>query len=399
MPGISHRKMYPISTAELERRWSALRQQMAEKKIDVLYTFSTNEWSSGYIKWLTDRMPGNGIYFSIIFPRDEEMTVVGPGGFGGDKRLPPGGDDVLRGVKRAMSAPYFLGATFSEAYLHEATETALEEFAGATIGLVGPGMIGYTLMDYLRRGKLANARIIDATDIVDGLMVIKSDEEIAAIRRSAELQDQAFEAVLAQARPGMRDFEITTIADQVARLGGSETGLLSGASAPIGSGVQMQFRQMQNRMMNKGDQFTLLIETAGPGGFFCELGRTFLFGRATQKMKDEVNTVIEAQKLTTEMLGAGASCADVWEAHNRFLRERGRPEEDRLYAHGQGYFLVERPLIRFDERMPIRPRMNVAVHPMYRHEGNLTWMCDNFLIGDNGTERLHRTPQHIFEID
>jgi len=36
------------------------------------------------------------------------------------------------------------------------------------------------------------------------------------------------------------------------------------------------------------------------------------------------------------------------------MRSRGLPAELRLYAHGQGYDLVERPLIRADETMNLR---------------------------------------------
>jgi hypothetical protein len=46
-------------------------------------------------------------------------------------------------------------------------------------------------------------------------------------------------------------------------------------------------------------------------------------------------------------------------AHNAFLREKGWPEETRLYAHGQGYELVERPAIREDETMEIKANMNL----------------------------------------
>ena len=36
MPPVSERVVAPISDAELERRWSAVRKEMADRKIDVL---------------------------------------------------------------------------------------------------------------------------------------------------------------------------------------------------------------------------------------------------------------------------------------------------------------------------------------------------------------------------
>ena len=73
--------------------------------------------------------------------------------------------------------------------------------------------------------------------------------------------------------------------------------------------------------------------------------------------------------------------------------------ESRLYCHGQGYDMVERPLVRNDEPMTIEPNMNIVVHPTYIHAGYSNWLCDNYLIGDNGPgERLHKFPEEIIEV-
>ena len=162
-----------------------------------------------------------------------------------------------------------------------------------------------------------------------------------------------------------------------------------GASSPVGEPVMIQPRHLQNRVIREGDQFVLLVETTGPGGFFCEIGRTCVLGKATQSMKDEFAFAQEAQQFTVDMLKPGASCADVWNGYNEFMRKNGRPKENRLYCHGQGYHLVERPLVRFDETMRLAARMNIAVHPMYHSKDTYTWLCDNFLIGEHGAERLH----------
>ena len=70
-------------------------------------------------------------------------------------------------------------------------------------------------------------------------------------------------------------------------------------------------------------------------------------------------------KYNLGLLKPGAPCKDVFEAYNAFMRKNGRPEEKRLHCHGQGYDLVERPLIRSDEPMKIEKDMNIVVHPTY----------------------------------
>jgi Xaa-Pro aminopeptidase len=391
------RLISPISTAELERRWAAVRAAMDARGIDVLLMQNSNEFSGGYVKWFTDLPSGNGTMTTVVFPKDDLMTVVAPGPFGVDQEPPPG-DPVRRGVKRFLASPNFMGASYTTVLDAANTEKALEGLSGASIGLIATGSIGHALIDHLKRGKLGNAKFVDATDLVDQIMVIKSDEEIAAIRATAQLQDRAMQAAFDAIRPGMRDIEVTAVAENYTRIAGAEYGLLMGASSRVGEPVMIQPRHMQNRVIREGDQFVLLVETTGPGGFFCEIGRTCVLGKATQSMRDELAFAFEAQKFTAAMLKPGASCADVWNAYNEFMRKNGRPEEKRLYCHGQGYHLVERPLVRFDESMRLAERMNIAVHPMYHSKDTYTWLCDNFLIGENGAERLHAFPQEIVEL-
>src|SRR5262249_60650204 len=100
-------------------------------------------------------------------------------------------------------------------------------------------------------------------------MMTKVDEESAAIRAPARLRDRAMRAAFEVIRPGIRDIEVTAVAEYCTRVAGAEYGLLMGASSPIGQAVMIQPRHMQNRVIREGDQFVLLVETTGPGGFFC----------------------------------------------------------------------------------------------------------------------------------
>jgi Xaa-Pro aminopeptidase len=133
---------------------------------------------------------------------------------------------------------------------------------------------------------------------------------------------------------------------------------------------------------------------------YTELGRSCVLGaKVPQEMKDELEFCMQARKMTLDLLKPGASCKDIWDAFNAFMRKNGRPMEARLYCHGQGYDLVERPLIRNDEPMTIEKDMNIVVHPTYIHGGYLNWLCDNYLIAGNGPgDRLHQFPEEIVEV-
>jgi Xaa-Pro aminopeptidase len=399
MPALSERLNTPISTAELERRWTAVRTAMQAQRINVLLMQNNNDHMGGYVRWFTDMPAVNGYPNTIVFPRDADMTVVTQGPFGGVDELAHEGDGTWRGVRRVLATPSYSSAHYTKDYDPELAATALEPYAKATIGLVGTYQMSFAMVDYIKR-RFPDATYVDATELVDRIKVIKSAEEMELIRRTCRMQDGAMRAAFAAVKPGMRDSDVSAIATHYSQRNGSEQGIYLCASSPLGQPARINMRHVQNRVIQKGDQIALLVEDNGPGGFYAELGRTCVVGRAPQEMKDELEFVKEARKVTLDLLKPGTPSRDIWEAFNAFMRRNGRPEEARLYCHGQGYDLVERPLIRHDEPMAIEKDMNIVVHPTYIHRGYVNWLCDNYFITGNGPgDRLHQSPEAITEIE
>ena len=93
---------------------------------------------------------------------------------------------------------------------------------------------------------------------------------------------------------------------------GSEQGWYMAASGPVGTPAVMGPPHLQNRTIREGDQFCMLIENSGPGGYYGEIGRTWVLGKASQDMKDEFAFVLEAQKFTLDLLIPGADPADIF---------------------------------------------------------------------------------------
>jgi Xaa-Pro aminopeptidase len=394
---LSERLNTPISTAELERRWKLVRDAMAREKIDVLLMQNNNDHMGGYVRWFTDMPATNGYPNTVVFPRDDEMSVVCQGPFGGGEPTAMG-DQTWRGVKRLLTTPSYASAHYTKEYDPELAVKALQPYAKATIGYVGTYQMSYALLDYIKRA-LPNARFVDATELVDRIKVIKSAEEMELVKRAALMQDGAMRAAFAAVKPGMRDIEVAAVAQHYSLCHGSENGIYLCASMPLGKPTKFANRHLQNRVIREGDQIALLVEDNGPGGMYTELGRSCVVGKVPQQMKDELEFCKASRKLTLDQLKPGTPCKDIWDAFNDFMRQNGRPIEARLYCHGQGYDLVERPLVRQDEPWAIEKDMNIVVHPTYLHAGYLNWLCDNYLIGGNGPgDRLHQFPEEVVEV-
>jgi Xaa-Pro aminopeptidase len=80
----------------------------------------------------------------------------------------------------------------------------------------------------------------------------------------------------------------------------------------------------------------------------------------------------------------GTPVKEIFTKYNAYMTRNGMPTECRLYAHGQGYDMVERPLIRQDDDMMLHQGMCLAVHPGYETPSLFAVICDNYLIEAHG---------------
>ena len=151
--------------------------------------------------------------------------------------------------------------------------------------------------------------------------------------------------------------------------------------------------------MRDGDVIYYQCENTGPGGMMTHVGRYYVLGKAPQELVDAFGIICEAQDNTVRMLEPGASPQEIFAAHNAFMEKHGMHKEPRLHCHGQGYDVVERPMIRHDEDMPLDTSMNIGLHPTFGNARLFVTVCDNFLIAPDGKiEHLHKTPRKIFEL-
>jgi Xaa-Pro aminopeptidase len=391
------RHLHPLSTRELQRRWRAVRAALAEQNIDALVMQGTQDWLGGYVKWFTDEPATNGYPISVIFPRDDLMTVVGQGPQNGRREL-DGGHPEHRGVGLLRFTPSYSSVHYTKHYDAILVAEELTARGYGAVGLVATSQMQYDFADYLK-STLTHVQFTDATGLVDTIKAIKSAEEQERIRATASLQDEVIAAVAKWVTPGKRDFEIAAYAQYVAQGLGSEQGIFLGSSAPLGQPALFRPRHQKGSELKAGEHFSLLVEVNGPGGFYTEIARTFVLGKAPTELVDGLEAVKAAQRFMLDLMKPGADPRDIFAAFNEYMRSRNLPPETRLNAHGMGYDMVERPLIRHDESMKLAAGMCMVVHPGFIDERMFAVICDNYFIEDGGpSASLHRTPQTIIEL-
>jgi Xaa-Pro aminopeptidase len=394
---IKHERIrYPIPTRELERRWSAIRAAMKAQGIGCLVLQNDNQYLGGYCRYLTDIPTEQAYPWTVLFPQDEEMTLILHGGPPPSLPAPP--DYVIRGVKERINQPYLRTLHYTNHLDAQEAVKVLKRRGDKKVGLVGLGAMQAAFYKYLTEN-LPNVQFVEFTDPIDQLKAVKSEDELVYIRKTVETHDMVFAAMPTIIRPGMYEYQVRSEIARVLTDLGSEEQLIMMSSAPAGQRAVNIHSFYQNRQIQWGDQVMIMIEPNGPGGFYGEIGRTWCLGEAPQELLKLWDIAVEAQEMTAKMVKPGARPADVFNALNKFLAERGQPLENRLFAHGQGYDLVERPAFRPDEDMVLKANMFVALHPTAASATAYAWCCDNFLITEQGGVRLHKTPREIFVIN
>jgi Xaa-Pro aminopeptidase len=397
---VSQRSVNAVSLAELQRRWQAVRERMREDQVDALVLQNSSDWVGGYIRWFSNQPATNGYPSALVFPASGGMSVVEQGPFD-DIQVAADEELAATGIARRLTTPSYPSVGFTARYDADLVAGELRRLGARRVGLVGPAAMYHGFGQRLRETLSgAKVEIVDATDAVDRIKAIKSAEERGLIRQVAAMQDEVMARVRAFIRPGLRDFEIAAYAQYVGQQLGSEQGIFLCSSAPAGSAAGFKPRFMQGRTLQRGDVYSLLVENNGAGGYYTELSRIFVLGRASQELRDLHAAVIETQTFALDLLKPGAACRDIHARHNEYLRSRGLSIERRLNMHGMGYDMVERPLIRHDEDMSIAEHMAIVCHPGVSSERLFVHNTDVYLIEAGGVSAcLHRTPKQIVELE
>jgi Xaa-Pro aminopeptidase len=388
-----------VSRAEVERRWRLARESMAKLDVEALVVQGAANLAGtgGYFRWFSGATPLTSYPQSVILPLQGSLTLVAHGSF--DSAASLGGNDPANpGVDQRFGTPSFPGIPYTGTYDADILAREIRKAGYRAIGLVGTNSSYYGLIARLKE-QLSGLRIVDATAAIDPLRAVKSDEEIALIRRAAAMQDEMLAKVRDFIKPGLKDFEVMAYADYVGKQLGSETGYLLGSSAPPGEPAMLRLRPFQGREIMPGDVVLVQAENTGPGGYFTHAARVYVLGKTPPELKQAYHAMVAAQEFTVSLLKPGAACRDIFATYNDYMRARGFAPETRLHCHSQGYDVVECPLIRSDESMTIAPHMNIGIHPSVLTKTMFATVCDNFLtLPDGSVERLHRNPQDIVEL-
>lgn len=213
------------------------------------------------------------------------------------------------------------------------------------------------------------ARFDGCDALLARLRVVKSEDEIAALRRAAAIVDRVVERIGSLAIPGVTEAELAAEAAQQLRAGGGEALafdplVLTGARAALPHG------HPGPTQIADGD---LLIVDIGVvvDGYAADITRTFVVGGSPDERQREVfETVHAAERAGIEAVRAGAQAREVDAAARTVIADAGYGDAFiHRTGHGLGLETHEPPYLTATSEEVLEPGMVVTVEPGIYLEG------------------------------
>ena len=207
--------------------------------------------------------------------------------------------------------------------------------------------------------------LVDASELVSRLRVVKSPAELAYVRRAAELGDAALDEARRLARPGASEGDILAAMQSAVFRGGGDD---PANEYIIGSGPDALLCRYKSGRRNLDTTDQLTLEFAGVFRHYHScLMRTLAIGRVDPRLAEMHKAAVEALQASEAALKPGHSFGDVFDAQARTLDALGH-RAHRLNACGYSLGTtfapnwMDWPMLYHGNPVPIAPGMVIFLH-------------------------------------
>ena len=195
--------------------------------------------------------------------------------------------------------------------------------------------------------------IVEPGSIIHEMRVLKSPEELEIMQTAADIAAEAHVEAMKAARPGMQEYQIEALIEQVFRR--------RGAAGPaytsiVGGGPNATVLHYINNDAELRDGDLLLVDAGAEyKGYASDITRTFpINGRYTKAQREIYDLVLKAQMACVEMVRPGVTHEQLKQHSIEVLTEgmvelgllKGDPEElikdkkhEQFYMHGLGHMI------------------------------------------------------------
>ena len=368
----------PISVEERRARIEKARRLMAEHKVDALMlTGGTSMVYFTGMQWgLSERMT------SVIIPVKGNAFIVTPK------------FEEERTIEQARTGP--LGAdtkvmTWEE---HENPGARVAEglrAAGISAGTLGvEETVRFTFSNMVALAA-PSLRITNGTPVTAGCRMVKDQHELALMRLASQVTLKAYAAAYQALTDGMTQDQFADLVAKAHR----QLGFDGGAGVQVGEYSALPHGSVQPQVIREG---TILLIDGGckVEGYSSDLSRTFVLGKATDRMKSVFELEHKAQSAALAAAKPGVECQAVDAAARKVIVDGGFGPDYKYFTHrvghGMGMDGHEWPYLVRGNTLKLEPGMTFSDEPGIYIPGEFGCRLeDDMIITEGGAELM--TPQ------
>jgi Xaa-Pro dipeptidase len=310
----------PFTNAERLARITRAQQLMRETKIDAI-VLANSTTSSVYFADL--RLNGGERLWALVIPVKAKPFLVCPAFEEGRARelleAGPFGKDADVLVWQEDESPFAaLGKGLAD--------------RGLTSGIVGlDENMKFVFAEGIRSAN-PHLTIVSASPVTAGCRMIKDPHEVECLRLACRATLLVYRAVAQSLQPGMTTDDVQALVASAYK----RVGFRGEASLNIDEFTALPHGSRQQQTLREGS-ILMLDDGCEVEGYTSDITRTFVLGKATDKMKRVFDLVHRAQTSALEAARPGVPTADVDAAARKIILEGGYGPGYTYFSHRLGH--------------------------------------------------------------
>jgi len=230
------------------------------------------------------------------------------------------------------------------------------------------------------RARLSSMRMVDGTVAMDEVRAVKTDGELALLKRAADLLDDAYAKVLPNVRPGMRERDVHAMLVAECLAHGCEFvhGILNSERNTIPYAGESDFTFTSDDAV-RTDYVAYL------NGYPGHQSRCAVVGRGSEEQRREYRVIRDIYRASAELCRVGATADQIYRDVVEKFAAAGLRYTTILAGHSVGcWWHQQEPIIARGNMRRLEEGMVIAMEPHVNH-----WhIQDMFVIRADGPELL-----------
>lgn len=378
-----------IPASEYAARVENFRAKMKEREVDLAVGFS-NLLDPSAVRYFTDFAAVNESA-AIVIPASGKVTLCS-GQASSDYA-------VIKNKLENSEIRYFpeIGEVSGFEYDFGGQLDFAEYFAelAGQVKARRIGVLGRLIFPAIIWNKLAaafpGAELIDMDDDLYDIRIIKSESEIAVMRKCSEIISETFAESVPLIRKGMTERQIQALFEGKMLEKGGESYVQAFApmvaTGPVHSHISMCRNTLREVEESEIINLAAGVCYEGYNGIICS---PYVLGKIPDKIKDAVKCAYDALNLTASKMQDGTPADVMLNTYTEYLTKKGYIEYCPYGSlHSTGLLECEAPTFSLKNKRLVKKGMTMCIDAYFK---GMEWgsfrIEDTYVITDKGAERM-----------